>query len=285
MRGLFRLALAGAGLVCAPPGVPAFTALEQFEYPTGTSIATQNGGSGWSNAWSTIPAGSTTLVSSAPGLSYPGISASSNKMEMLPAASGNSTMTRDLAQPFTSNDVFYVGFIAEKTSTNEFSRYFGLALFGITNGASTPSERMLIGQGSGIPNWSVNHIQTGTGTNTLDSGISSQDQSYILAKFQLNPDPAGYDTVTFWVNPDLSLTEEANSPVGGSAFLADQDLGDITRIRIGGGGTGGTPTLPASAHWMDEILITTETPFVIPEPSLLALLVLGGVLIALRPRR
>lgn len=276
-------------LLAVGASASAFTANEPFEYATGVSMAGQNGGSGWSNAWSTIPAGSTTIVATAPGLTYPGILASSNKMEVTPAPTGNATMTRDLLQPFTSNDVFYVGFIAEKTSTNEFSRYFGLALFGITNAGGAVLERALIGQGSGFSNWGVSHVVTGTGTNTLDTGISSTDQSYLLAKIELNPDPTGFETITFWIDPDLSLTEAQNTPVGGTSFLTDNDFGTITRIRIGGGGTGGTPTLPASAHWMDEIMLTTDTPFAIPEPSLFVLLVLGGAVVVgrltPRPRR
>jgi hypothetical protein len=262
-------ALAASGVASA------FTAVEHFDYAAGTDIQGQSGGTGWTGVWTTDTDG--TYVATSPGLTYPGISSSGNMALITPAANvaATSTIYRDIAQSF-SNGVFYVGFMAMRTVTNDISRYFGLALF------DGGTERILIGQGSGYGDWTINQI---FGVGTLHSGVSAQSNAYLLAKFELSA--IGAETVTFWVNPDFSQTEALNTPVGGTSYTTTNDLGTITRIRIGGGGPSGGQV--ASPHWLDEITISTLSPFAIPEPSVIALLAAAASLAAtasvLRRRR
>jgi len=256
-------------LLAAAAGAWGYTAQEHFNYPNGTDIQGQSGGTGWTNVWTSDADG--TYVVTNLSMTYPGITSSGGSAIITPAAinPATSTIYRQLEQPFTNNDVFCVGFIAQKTITNEFSRYFGVALFGTT-------ERTLIGQQSGYANWTINQVVTGTGTNTLDSGLSSQIESYLLLKVAMNS--SGAETVTFWVNPNFSLMEAQNTPIGGTSYLTTTDIVSITRIRIGGGGF--SDPLVASPHRLDEILLTTNTPFNIPEPSSVALVLAGVAVIA-----
>jgi hypothetical protein len=74
---------------------------------------------------------------------------------------------------------------------------------------------------------------------------------------------AGYDTdaelITLWLNPDLSLPEGANAPIGGSAFKTTLDIGEFGGVRIGGGGTNANGDY--AKHVLDEIRISDVSLF------------------------
>lgn len=254
LRGDWRLA--ATVLLAATSVAWGYTASEPFAYAPGTIITNQTGGSGFSSAWTGDADGSFVVTNLS--LTYPGINASGYSALLTPVTTATWTIFRNLTQGL-SNGVFYVGFLAQKLSANVPSRYFGVALF--TNDV----EMMLIGQGSGFSNWTANRVvvplEGGGTTNTLESSVSSTTFSYLLVKLEINP--VGNETVTFWVNPDLSLIEQQNTPVGGGSFPTDRDFGVINRIRIGGGGY--SAPLEPSPHLLDEILITTNSPFAGPD--------------------
>lgn len=226
------------------------TASEQFDYTAGENIEGKTGGSGWSGGWSADSDGTFTAV--APGLTYPGVGAAGNAANIQPGTV-TTTYFRDLATALGDGDTFYVGFIGQKLMANDDTRYFGVGLF------ENNGEKTLIGQGSGVANWSINELSPvyGLPGDTFASSTSSQDQSYVLARIDLRP---GVETMTFWIDPDLSKGELENTPEGGTSFSTAADFNVVNRIRLGGGGTN-TAGQQASNHLMDELLISTDSPF------------------------
>src|SRR3954454_9538923 len=89
-----RTAAAAVVLACCwvSASSAALQVYEGFTYTDGTSILGQNGGGGWSNSWNAT--GSTTGITAnatTPGLTYPGLSASGNKLSL--AGQQNATAT------------------------------------------------------------------------------------------------------------------------------------------------------------------------------------------------
>jgi hypothetical protein len=234
---------------------------EPFDYIPGTALAAGEGGSGWTSAWIDLPAGAGGMMLTEDGsLTYPGLVSSGGKMHFTDT-SGLTTATvtyRTNAVSFT-NGVVYARCLAQRLN-NEL-RYFGLSFF---NGKT---ERMLLGQGSGFSTWTLNHvvITNALGTNTLVSSVSSTSVSLLVLKLQLQD---GNDRATFWVNPDVTLPEDETTAVGGTNYLMDLDVGQITRVRVGGGAYSSSLGVYPAEHYMDEISISSESPFPLPPPTL-----------------
>lgn len=93
--------------------VIAHAALEPFDYPNGTPIAGQGGGTGWNGAWS-AQVGNGTIVSLSGSLVYPGLPSAGGKMQFTGiSATGTSTnMFRLLETPLTEGSITYLSFLA-----------------------------------------------------------------------------------------------------------------------------------------------------------------------------
>lgn len=254
ITALFVVTLAILGAVVAVRG--GTNTLETFDYADGTAIANQSGGTGWSGAWGAV-SGNGTMVAENGSLTWPGIVSGGGKMHFtgVPLTGTTTVSYRNPAVPM-SNGTFYIRFLSQ--NLNEGRRYFGLGLF---NGGT---ERALLGQGSGYPYWTLNHVDGVTNalyTNILVSAVDSSDVALLVLKLVMTD---GVERVTFWVNPDLSQPESAATAVGGDSFKTDADFGSITRLRIGSGGysatAGGNPT----DHYMDEISVSQVSPFAPP---------------------
>lgn len=243
------LSALGLCVVTSTVSAVTLTAVEHFDYGDGMNIEGQTGGTGWTGGWSSDSDG--TFTASTPGLSYPGVDASGNLAVIAPG-SATSTYYRDLSATLSDGDIVYVGFLGQKTVADDDTRYFGVALF------EGSSEKILVGQGSGFANWTVNKLNSvySLPTETLESATSSQDEAYVLARIDLRP---GVETVTYWVNPDFSKSELENTAVGGTSYVTEADYGTVSRVRVGGGGT--STSQAASTHLLDELLITTDSPF------------------------
>lgn len=231
----------------------AATIVEQLEYANGASIATQNGGSGWAGAWSN-QAGNGTMLVEEFSLATPGVATAGGKLHFtgIPATGTSTNVFRTFAAPWTTGDTYYISIAAQ--NLNDGQRFFGLALFNTT-------EQTLIGQGSTFSNWTLNHV-AGFPAAILDSGVDSSAVAHLLVKLEMLD---GVERITFWVNPDLWQPEDPSTAIGTGSFMTDTDFVSITRVRLGGGGfnvNGGDPT----EHYIDEIRMSTDTPFV-PEPS------------------
>ncbi len=268
VSALGATALAVFALLVSPaPDATAADSLESFDYPEASVVAGQEGGIGWAAPWGN-KSGNGAIVVDAGSLTYPGVGSTGGKMHFTGvAATGTTTTTyRDLAEVMASG-TYYIGYLAQ--NLNEGRRYFGLGLFNNT------TERALLGQGSTYSNWSLNHVNGITNasyTNVLVSTVDSSDVALLVLKLELLDGP---ERVTFWVNPDLSKPESVATAVGGTNYYTDNDYVQITRLRIGGGGysatAGGNPT----DHYMDEIAVSTASPFA---PPSIACAVKGGEL-------
>jgi len=261
-------------LVLIVHGAQAATIVERFEYGVGEGIATQNGGLGWQNAWSN-QAGNGTMLIEEFSLIAPGVATAGGKLHFtgIPATGTSTNVFRNFTAPWATGDTYYISIVAQ--NLNDGQRFFGLALFNTT-------EQMLIGQGSTFTNWTVNHIADFPLTNfTLDSGVDSSAVAHLLVKLEMLTGP---ERVTFWVNPNLSQPEDPSTAIGGSSFLTDVDFNTITRVRLGGGGFSATAGGDPTEHFVDEIRMSTDTPFV-PEPSSAALLCVGAIGLACRRGR
>jgi hypothetical protein len=248
---LFACGILSAGL----QSVNAENAREDFNYPDSTEVLAQAGGSGWANAWNTfVGNGSITAVSDS--LTYPGIGSSGGKMYCVNPNGTASTATveyRQLTTPLTTGTTTYFRLMAQ--NLNGGRRYFGMSTFDTLS-----TERMMIGQVSTYGVWTINRVvvTNSLGTNTLVSSVSSDAPALLVVKLEMLDGP---ERVTFWVNPDLSKSEDVSTAVGGQSYMTTVDFNQINVVRIGGGGysatAGGLPT----EGYLDEITISPVSPF------------------------
>ena len=272
------------------------TIIESFDYGIGTSVAEQNGGTGWQGAWGT-QAGPGTITTSEGTLSYPNLPITPTGGKMLyDLATGSTNSLREFAVGFSEGSV-YVSFIWDSLAYDAGTgpivggRFAGIALYGYGDSSST--ERILLGQGSqpnGTPGnapWiGMNRVNDngsslvgtapGGPADFLPAGRSDVE-SLVVAKIEFDaggpptaetpPDAffGSYTTnaelITLWINPDLSLPEGANTPIGGGAFETKRDFGTFNRIRVGGGGTNASGNY--AKHVVDEIRISDISPFAV----------------------
>ena len=268
------------------------TIIDSFDYDADTSIPGQWGGSGWdASGWSTQN-GAGTITASAGTLTYPNLPNTpfANKM-LYDQATSSTNSTRRFTTRFSSGSV-YVSFIWDSLAYDAGTgpivggRFAGLALYGQPTGGGSLIERLLLGQGSqpnGTPGnapWIgmnqvvdngsnlVGSLPAPVGTDFLPAGRSDVE-TLVVAKIQFDAggaptiSTAGYDTdaelITLWLNPDLSLPEGSNAPIGGGAFKTRQDLGEFGGVRIGGGGTNANGNF--AKHVLDEIRISDVSLF------------------------
>ncbi|MCC6681006.1 MAG: hypothetical protein IT445_08905 [Phycisphaeraceae bacterium] len=225
-------------------------ARENFDYPVGELVG-RNDGEGWRSAWAgnlelTKTSGTNNLKITAPGDAYP----DGSRAEMGESGGKGGLLYRGIARPLTTGQTYYISMRLQKIIQNDKSRFFGLALF------EDDDERLIIGQNSGTANFDVGNVRVTEKKTSLISDVKSTLASLLVVRLDLTD---GMDGVTFWVNPDLSKPESTNTAVGGKAYPTMEDCGSINGVRIGSGGS--LEDVSNSPHWMDNILISTDSPF------------------------
>ncbi len=225
-------------------------AQENFDYPVGELIG-RHDGEGWRSAWAsdlglTKTSGTNNLQITAPGETYP----DGSRAEMGDAGGKGGLLYRGIANPLTTGHTYYISLRMQKTIQNDKTRFFGLALF------QDNDERIIIGQNSGTANFDVGNVRVSEKKISLVSDVKSTQASLLVVRLDLTD---GIDGVTFWVNPDLSKPESAATAVGGKAYPTMDDCGSINAVRIGSGGS--LEDVSNSPHWLDNILISTDSPF------------------------
>jgi len=276
-----------AGAVCGGSAFGAVIASEDFEgYSAGALVPQGAAAGGWSDSWKASFAGSTSAnnvtVFNQGGSQVGGVQGT---------AANSGVAYRALSTPLADVDgnVYYI--VVDGQKLNDSARFFGITLLDSTQASEGAAEQLNIGAGSGIANWSVSNVDVGGGVKgNKQSSLATSDEATLVIRLEMKG--AGVvDKVSFWVNPDFNLIESSATNV--AAQVADSiDLygngmtgigsGGVTMIRMGGGNSNASSTF--NAHWFDDLLITTDSPFAVPEPATLFMAGIGLVAVSARRR-
>ena len=260
VRGFFIL-LVGLGLTILPAKATSiFT--ETFNYAVGANLDGQNGGSGFSGAWT---GGNSTIVS---GIGGSGTSALQVGTES----------KRTLLSTFnTSGNSFYLSYIMNSSNFSG-GNYTGISLW------QGDTENMFLG----IP-WNAQkfgfdaHGGNGTADIKTVDFTPLANTSYLVTFALLPSATTGKVDIKLWATSDLSV--DANtllSAAPNASLIGSRNNFTFDNLRVNGNYAGALKLSGLSSATTGAETISTSVASV-PEPSALSLLVVGlGGLIALR---
>jgi hypothetical protein len=259
-------------------------AYEGFDYTAGTSLVGLNGGLGFTNAWQVngTPNTAPNLGASvrAIGLEYQDSGGNrlvtSGGSGFLTGQFGTAQPTRDFLGRGADGTTVWISFIGARsgpttnnatTPQNPYPRGSSLAFF-------TGSERFSVGNASGATNGNWFLTPTGTAANGVPTTTPINQQSLLVLRVDY---AAGNDNAYLFVNPTLGVEPLIS---GASATLLGVTDLSFFRLRPFTGANDAANSRPYAEFAMDEIRIgdtyADVTPFtVVPEPSVVALLVVG----------
>jgi hypothetical protein len=280
-----------AGAMFAMTSSAALIVYEGFDYVAGTSLRTQNGGTGFAGAWANT--GNATETATSPVLAYgdlavSGIKATLNGQQSTSTNGNSAFLTRDLSQTFGADGTtVWLSFISQRTGNKSsggtaqplnYQRVYSLSLF---NGSAT--EQASVGELSNDPAdvWAINPDST-TIVPSVHTTVPLDTQSFLLLRID-NIAGVSADKAYLWVNPDLSLGEPS---IGTAAAIITDEL-TFNRIRLTVGGSQNSGTTLAASGVFDEIRIGDSFADVtVPEPASVSLgLCLVSLAVAARYRR
>ena len=260
VRGFFMLLL-GFGLTSLPAKATSiFT--ETFNYSVGANLDGQNGGSGFSGAWT---GGNSTIVG---GIGGAGTSALQVGTES----------KRTLLSTFnTSGNSFYLSYIMNSSNFSG-GNYTGISLW------QGDTENMFLG----IP-WNAQkfgfdaHGGNGTADIKTVDFTPLANTSYLVTFALLPSATTGKVDIKLWATSDLSV--DANtllSAAPNASLIGSRNNFTFDNLRVNGNYAGALKLSGLSSATTGAETISTSVASV-PEPSALSLLVVGlGGLIALR---
>jgi hypothetical protein len=249
---------------------------EDFQYPAGSLLDGQNGGTGWAGHW----VGADDFFTGAGSLFYPGLLSSGNRAQFIPYNEAGSNVIRTINALGTDGATTWLSFL--------------ISIDGDVVGSDISADvRLDDGLGnhlyigdpqSGRPNWGV---LTQSGFIPSNIPIVSGVPVFVAVRFDLNANPAANDLVTVYFDPTpgLSLpsvpgisTNSYNFSAGHDVLALDGNVFQLTAVANYDpirGGTSYADVSPASI---------TPTP----EPSSLTLmdtvLAICGIMIRRRMR-
>ena len=216
-------------------------AVDSFDYATG-NLATQNGGTGFSTAWT---AGTAQVQT--PGLTYTGLTSAGNKVFV----SGSNQTWRQLSTAQgTGDSTLWISFIGQRAGT-DFVRFFGVSFYqGDVN--TSANEHLTIGENSSNngDTWGA-HFTSAAGGRIEVANAPITTQSLLLAK--INFHNAANDDFSMWVNPNLSLGEAGLGTPGASSVGLFNLAFDRLSVRAGTASGG----FPAAQAFYDELRLGT----------------------------
>ena len=248
--------LVAAGLFVTTHAQAQMLSHDSFSYAAGSTLAGQNGGTGFGAAYTANNGG---LTTAAAGLTY--IDANGKTLptagNAAALAGGNAGVFRTLSSTLGGgNGTIYVSFLEQVNAT---TAYAGLSLF-----TGTGTEQVFFGSGGagGLP--AVNLESTGPGTGTGETALTTT--GFVVAELQFGTAAAGGSgvTVRLFDNPTLGT-----QPATANYTASNATSFTFNSIRIQSGADTGS---------VDEVRIgdTYADVAPVPEPTTMALSLLGG---------
>ncbi|MBU6410170.1 MAG: hypothetical protein KGR98_07265 [Verrucomicrobia bacterium] len=251
------LALAAASLWMSARAQLTTVAYDGFNYSAG-ALAGDNGGTGWSNAWTWSYSPGASLGVSATGLNYSGLSTTGGSAVW--ASGGNGISEADRSLPLQDGGIVYLQFLCQ---------------FGSSSGGGTPNIRLLDGT-TVTGGFGANGGTYAGVISILNSALNpavdgSSSSTNLLSSLNLVIGRMDYqnNTTMMWVNPDLSTFNYAAPPTP-DATLTNAPIFD------------GIAIYTRSPGNVDEIKVMTEP---VPEPPFFSLIAAAGILLLFRRRR
>jgi len=236
---------------------------ESFNYPVGSQLAGENGGTGFSGAWT---GGDSTIVA--------GLGGSGNAVQI-----GTSSSYRALASSFsTTGNSYYFSFLVNSSNFTG-GQYTGLSLID----AGSPGNSLMF---FGIP-WQAKNFGFDARGSTGAGGIQkidfspSVDTTYLLTYGLLPSATAGKVDVKLWATSNLSI--DPNALVGGTPnaqLLGLRDNFTFNGINVAGNYAGSLKlTGEAAAPTAAEAINFSTQSAAVPEPGTwaAAAMLAGGV--------
>ncbi len=236
----------------------ALSVYEPFNYTAATTLATQNGGTGFSGAWSAATGTSTV---SAPGLAYSGLTVVGNRATTTAAAT---TQTRSLSASLGgSTGTTYFSFLLRPDAATTAAN----AEFGFIGSASS----VFVGKAaSGNTSNYLLDTTSGSGGTQVASSTAFANGTAVLMVLRADFSGAGNDTFKLYINPGNSI--EPGTP---DATQASFNVGTVSAIQF-------TGNLGFS---FDELKIGSSYADVVPEPSTYAACIAVAGIVGMTWRR
>lgn len=260
-----------------PSQVLAMPSYEGFGgYSPGASVASLNGGYGWSGGWG---GNGLSLTVSTPGLSHAGLATSPGAATSgAPVQDVVAWYYRDLEQQIGNGTTLYLSFLLRPETG--ISDYGGLSLMGSGGGIfiGESGDAAMGSHAYGLESRIPDGPDADTDEDVLiDSSTimaSPGETALLVLKATLT---AGPDLFELFVNPIPGSSEAANTVAARFLPAAGLDVGSLIYIAINNAGNWTT----------DEIRIgaTFESVIPAPAPGVLSLLVAGLAALSIRRRR
>jgi len=265
-RSLFSAAVFAAVSVSAlSPAHSALLFTENFNYTVGSNLAGQNGGSGFSGAWS---GGDSTIVA--------GLGGTGNAVQV-----GSSIASRSLSSTFsTSGNTFYISYLM---NVADFSggNYTGISLW------SGATEQVFFGIPYNAGKFGFDaHGGTGAGGIKSVDFTPATNTTYLITFGLLPSATSGKVDLKMWATSDLGVNP--NTLVSGAAnasLIGTRDNFSFDTVKLNGNYAGslkvsGIATAPTASEAINFSTQSAPTP--VPEPGTwaAAALLAGGAAFA-----